>query len=887
MVLYIYFIKNINNLNIFSYSRKLLYTNDFKNSIFLKKSLERYYYTTLKIINFHLIYCRNYNCFNSDIYNTNEISNNFYKKKNINRKNTFINIYNKKYYNNLSQDNILENNNNDKDIYNDDNLSNKNHFNNEHKKENYEKENGGNNYIDESIYSINNKILNRHEKIDINLLNIDDEIVNNLKFILKIDKLYMYQYIIYNEILKNSKHLLIYNKTGTGKTLSYLLPLIQNLINEKFDCNKKVLILTQNIYLCKQLYIYILSIYPNLNVCILFDENDGYEKIKKSKYDIFSKELSLNKRENEDLYKENYGIHFYLSTPNKLELYIKNYKNKKKNEKNVMNNILNYVNTIVVDEFDYIIENRKFIFNFLFSKNVISDLDNKRKNKNDFNYEHFNYEEYNIYLFTANMNDSIKKKINEYLNGFIFFDFINGIKEKIQKKIDDERSKFFKNLDNVIQILSKENKSSSLCNLNISHFICKINTPSKYKYVSYFLNEFFFLKNKKNLLNRNLQNIPKENLVLNNNNNKEQTFSSNDIIIDHIDIKNCEHSENEDKINKCIIFANSKDEVEKLYENSFLKPHSVMLHSELLTVQKDENINLFKLGKKTILITTDIVSRGLDIENVIFILNYSPPTSPNDYIHRSGRTGRAKERGTCLTIYHKYEYKNLEKIIKYTRNKFQVILCPHVDEVYKFSVDKLTEIIMKVPQEKYEFLNEKAKELLKNHNTKIIAQILSILLKLDKKKDFSILSGKKNYVAVFIKDPFFEVIKNKDDIINLMKVTTGDKNISNIIGEIAKCDEGYIVDISSSHVNKIINLFNSSNYEYKSKGVEINTIIELPPIIKEKKNILRKKRKIPWIKYKLQKKKIIILGRKTEKYKRKQSDEIIKDINKNISHFYT
>lgn len=74
--------------------------------------------------------------------------------------------------------------------------------------------------------------------------------------------------------------------------------------------------------------------------------------------------------------------------------------------------------------------------------------------------------------------------------------------------------------------------------------------------------------------------------------------------------------------------------MENLYENAFLKPHAVMIHSDLLTAQKNENINLFKLGKKNILITTDIVSRGLDIENVVFILNYSPPVSPNDYVHR-------------------------------------------------------------------------------------------------------------------------------------------------------------------------------------------------------------------------------------------------------------
>ncbi|KJP88292.1 hypothetical protein AK88_02073 [Plasmodium fragile] len=721
-----------------------------------------------------------------------------------------------------------------------------------------------------------NKILNRHEYIDLNLLNIDEEIVNNVKLILKIDKLYMYQYIIFNEIFANNcKHILVYNKTGTGKTLSYLLPLIQKLINEKFDCNRKILILTQNIYLCKQLYIYILSIYPNLNVCILFDEHDPPDRVKKNiKEDVIGKEEFAHKlnEQNNHLNRENYGIHFYLATPNKLEFYIKNYKNTKKNEKNVMNNILNCVHTIVIDEFDYVVESRKLIFNFLFKRDLLNGLnDEVTAKRNDSNGENFNRENYQIYLFTANMNELIRKKINDHLCGFVFFDFINGVKEVIQNKVDEERASVLKNSQHIVQLLSRENKTSSLCNLNIGHFVCKINTPSKYKYVSYFLNEFFFEKR------NNVSGVRGTHLL----SDKNDDCDGDKLIRDYMGTNPPEEREKEDKISKCIIFANSKEEVEKLHENSFLKPHSVIMHSELLTLQKNENINLFKLGKKPILITTDIVSRGLDIDNVIFILNYSPPTSPNDYIHRSGRTGRANDKGVCLTMYHKYEYKNLDKIMKYTKNNFQVILCPHVDEVYKFSVDSLTESIMKIAPEEYEFLNDRSQELLKTHGTKIIAQVLSVLLKHDKKgHTVSLLSGKKNYVAVLIKDPFFEAIRNKDDIVNLMKVTTGNKNVSNVVGDVAKCDEGYIADISSTHVNKIISLFNSSNSEYKNKGVQIETVIELPPLIREKKTIIRKNRKVPWMKYKLQKKKIILLGRKTSEYKGKGSAEIIKDINR-------
>ncbi|SBS89092.1 ATP-dependent RNA helicase, putative [Plasmodium malariae] len=836
MTLHLYAMKSNTYLKFPLFNRKLICRNKLQIIPFCNSFVKCCNYSTLKIPIYHFIFTKNVRSEYIIFHHRYNMSRDFLKGDSIIRENRLSISYNNKIYSKLSKENISESKANKEEVQNEKKLSNK--------KE--EEEHRNKIYMDgKSTYNVRNKILNRHENIDLSILNIDEEIMNNLKYILKIDKLYMYQYIIFNEILvKNSKHILVYNKTGTGKTLSYLLPLIQRLLNEKFHCSKKILILTQNIYLCKQLYIYILSIYPNLNVCILFDDNDSYGKLKGRRHEIIDKEYSIKNTDekNEDLYKENYGIHFFLSTPNKLEYYIKNYKNKKKNEKNVMNNILNCVDTIVVDEFDYIIENRKLIFNFLFKKNVLDDKYKEiRSGGTDINFDKFNYENFNIYLFTANVNELIKRKINDHLSGFIFFDFINGFKEIVQNKINVERSTIFKNSEHIIQLVSKENKSSSLCNLNISHFICKINTPSKYKYVSYFLNEFFFLNKKKN------RNKSEESEIFNDINCEER--DSNKLIFDYMNRNDCDELENEEKINKCIIFANTKEEVEKLHENSFLKPHSVMMHAELLTEQKNENINLFKLGKKTILITTDIVSRGIDIDNVIFVLNYSPPTSPYDYVHRSGRTGRAKEKGVCLTMYHKYEYKSMDKIKKYTKNNFQVILCPHIEEVFKFSVDTLTETIMKIEPEKYEFLNNKSKELLKEHDTKIIAQILSVLLKFDRKSyNVSLLSGKKNYIAILIKDPFFEVIKNKDDIINFLKATTGIKNISNIVGDTAKCDEGFIADICSTHVNKIIKLFKSSNSEYKKKMLDINTLIELPPIINEKKSIIRKNRKIPWIK---------------------------------------
>tara|TARA_B110000503_G_C7079371_1_gene384450 strand:+ start:1068 stop:1298 length:231 start_codon:yes stop_codon:yes gene_type:complete len=65
---------------------------------------------------------------------------------------------------------------------------------------------------------------------------------------------------------------------------------------------------------------------------------------------------------------------------------------------------------------------------------------------------------------------------------------------------------------------------------------------------------------------------------------------------------------------------------------------------------KKGNIYLFQ-GKRNILIATSICSRGLDIHNIVLVINFKCPTYVEDYIHRIGRTGRAGKKGTAITFF--------------------------------------------------------------------------------------------------------------------------------------------------------------------------------------------------------------------------------------------
>jgi ATP-dependent RNA helicase RhlE len=64
------------------------------------------------------------------------------------------------------------------------------------------------------------------------------------------------------------------------------------------------------------------------------------------------------------------------------------------------------------------------------------------------------------------------------------------------------------------------------------------------------------------------------------------------------------------------------------------------------------SIEEFEQGKNRILLTTDVMARGLDLERISHVINFDTPAYPENYMHRIGRTGRAEERGACDPFLH-------------------------------------------------------------------------------------------------------------------------------------------------------------------------------------------------------------------------------------------
>lgn len=127
----------------------------------------------------------------------------------------------------------------------------------------------------------------------------------------------------------------------------------------------------------------------------------------------------------------------------------------------------------------------------------------------------------------------------------------------------------------------------------------------------------------------------------------------------------CEENEKEDKLcglfkdivtddpeNKIIVFVETKKKVEDLLKVIQKQGYSVnSIHGDKSQAERDFVLQTFRNGKTQILVATDVAARGLDVDNVKYVINFDYPNSSEDYVHRIGRTGRCEALGTAYTFF--------------------------------------------------------------------------------------------------------------------------------------------------------------------------------------------------------------------------------------------
>ncbi len=109
--------------------------------------------------------------------------------------------------------------------------------------------------------------------------------------------------------------------------------------------------------------------------------------------------------------------------------------------------------------------------------------------------------------------------------------------------------------------------------------------------------------------------------------------------------------------NKVLIFISSKRSADRLYEamNEVFGAEIDVIHSNKTQNYRLRSIDRFDEGQNRILISTDIMARGIDLDRVSHVINFDTPKFPENYIHRIGRTGRAKQKGKSILLFTEKE----------------------------------------------------------------------------------------------------------------------------------------------------------------------------------------------------------------------------------------
>jgi ATP-dependent RNA helicase RhlE len=164
-----------------------------------------------------------------------------------------------------------------------------------------------------------------------------------------------------------------------------------------------------------------------------------------------------------------------------------------------------------------------------------------------------------------------------------------------------------------------------------------------------------------------------------------------------------------DEMKKVLVFVSSKKIADKLYDaiSEFYLSEIAVIHSNKSQNYRFRSINQYDEGKVRILIATDIIARGLDLDKISHVINFDTPTYAENYMHRIGRTGRAEENGKSILFYTEREERYKESIENLMGMEIQSVKIPlEVEITTQLTIDEKRERGKRIDRNSKEVVRE-------------------------------------------------------------------------------------------------------------------------------------------------------------------------------------
>ena len=186
-----------------------------------------------------------------------------------------------------------------------------------------------------------------------------------------------------------------------------------------------------------------------------------------------------------------------------------------------------------------------------------------------------------------------------------------------------------------------------------------------------------------------------------------------------------------------IVFCRTKVETQEIADKLIRDGYNAeSLHGDLSQQQRDQTMQKFRQHLTQILVATDVAARGLDVNDLTHVINFSMPDDTESYTHRSGRTGRAGKKGTSIAIIHSRERHKIRQVEKTIGKEFLAGKLPTpqeictkqlfraIDEIEKTDVDdEQIEPFMEEVRRHFEFVDKE--EILKKLVSREFGRFLS------------------------------------------------------------------------------------------------------------------------------------------------------------------
>jgi translation initiation factor 4A len=125
-------------------------------------------------------------------------------------------------------------------------------------------------------------------------------------------------------------------------------------------------------------------------------------------------------------------------------------------------------------------------------------------------------------------------------------------------------------------------------------------------------------------------------------------------------------------ITQSIIYVNSKNILNNLYDRLSKDNYPVSyIHGDMQTFEREKNLNDFKNGITRIMLSTDLLSRGIDIQQLSLVINFDLPRNKETYIHRIGRSGRYGRKGTAINFVTSEDLAHMKEIEDFYNTKIE------------------------------------------------------------------------------------------------------------------------------------------------------------------------------------------------------------------------